>query len=90
MKAKSFSWHRSEERVPAPCGYGWDHRGLSIELIKILAPELCDVVLVSLRQPKALVSMKRFRFVHLHIMHEKFLKENPVIFTHIYRNALEM
>lgn len=48
------------------------------------AAELQDVILVSLRHSKAPVSMKRFQSVHLRITHEKFLKENPAVFTHTY------
>lgn len=31
---QSFSWHKSEERVPAPCRYGGEHRDHSMELIR--------------------------------------------------------
>lgn len=33
---QSFSWHKSEERVPAPCRYRWEHRDHCAELIKML------------------------------------------------------
>lgn len=52
-----------------------------MELIN--SPELCNVILVSLSHSKAPVSVKRSQSVRLHITHEKLLKQNLVVFTHI-------
>lgn len=83
MKVRqSVSWHKSSKRVPAPNRHRWDRRELSMEPID--PPELCNIVLVSLSHSKAPVLVKRSQSVHLHITHEKLLKENLVVFTHIY------
>lgn len=76
-----FFLEKSEERVPALNRYQQHHKGLCMELIKILNLNTTSVILVSLRHLKVSVSLKRFQSV----LPKAFIfsKNNPQ-YSHTY------